>query len=142
MTVTEPAIGSTPQVDAPAAPHILEEGLIAGSVHLLRRAGIVLVVQVVGAGLAYGLQVLLARLLGASDFGIYTYVFVWVTFVSLVAGLGFPAASIRFLPVYRIKEDWPRIHGFLSSTAKITLLSAIAIATCGIVGAEALHAAR
>ena len=141
MTVTEPAIGSTPQVDAPAAPHILEEGLIAGSVHLLRRAGIVLVVQVVGAGLAYGLQVLLARLLGASDFGIYTYVFVWVTFVSLVAGLGFPAASIRFLPVYRIKEDWPRIHGFVSSTSKITLLSAIAIATCGIVGAEALHAA-
>ena len=120
---------------------LLEEGLIAGSVHLLRRAGIVLFVQVLGAGLAYGLQVLLARLLGASDFGIYTYVFVWVTFVSLIAGLGFPAASVRFLPVYRVKEDWPRILGFVRSSSKITLVSAVAIALLGAVGAELLHVA-
>jgi O-antigen/teichoic acid export membrane protein len=135
------AVRSGPQVaDVEAAP-LLEEGLIAGSVHLLRRAGIVLVVQVFGAGLAYGLQVLLARLLGASDFGIYTYVFVWVTFVSLIAGLGFPAASVRFLPVYRVKEDWPRIQGFVRSTSKITLLTAVAIALFGAVGVEVLHAA-
>ena len=72
-------------------PDLLEDGLIAGSLNLVRRAGLVLVIQVVGAGLSYGLQVLLARLLNASYYGIYTYVFVWATFVALIAGIGFPA---------------------------------------------------
>jgi O-antigen/teichoic acid export membrane protein len=140
VTTDRLAVSSAQEADTQKAPDLLEEGLIAGSMHLVRRAGVVLVVQVLGAGLAYGLQVLLARLLGASDFGIYTYVFVWVTFVSLLAGLGFPAASVRFLPVYRVKEDWSRIHGFVGATSKITLLTAIAIALCGAVGAEVLHA--
>jgi O-antigen/teichoic acid export membrane protein len=107
---------------------------------MVRRAGVVLVVQVLGAGLAYGLQVLLARLLGASDYGLYTYVYVWVSFVSLLAGLGFPAASVRFLPVYQVNEDWPRIHGFVRSTSRFTYATAIAIAVCAAAVAEALHA--
>jgi O-antigen/teichoic acid export membrane protein len=126
--------------DGGDAPHLLDEGLIAGSLHLVRRAGIVLVVQVAGAGLAYGLQVLLARLLHASDYGIYTYVYVWVTFVSLLAGLGFPAASVRFLPVYRVREDWSRIHGFVRSTSKFTFATGAAIALCAVLGAQLLHA--
>jgi O-antigen/teichoic acid export membrane protein len=134
------AVTSDSHVDTSDAPNLLDEGLIAGSLHLVRRAGIVLVVQVVGAGVSYGLQVLLARLLGASHYGIYTYVFVWVGFVSLLAGLGFPAASVRFLPVYRVKEDWPRIHGFVRATSRITFTTAIAIVLCAIGAAEMLHA--
>jgi O-antigen/teichoic acid export membrane protein len=134
-TVTPDSHGDTND-----APQLLDEGLIAGSLHLVRRAGVVLVVQVVGAGLSYGSQVLLARLLGASDYGVYTYVFVWVTFIALLAGLGFPAASVRFLPVYRVNEDWPRIHGFVRSTSKFTFATAIAIAVCAVIAAEVLHA--
>jgi O-antigen/teichoic acid export membrane protein len=134
-TVTSDSHGDTSD-----EPRLLDEGLITGSLHLVRQAGIVLVVQVVGAGLTYGLQVLLARLLGASHYGIYTYVFVWAGFVSLLAGLGFPAASVRFLPVYRLNEDWPRIHGFVRSTSRFTFGTGIAIALCAIVSADALHA--
>ena len=112
---------------------------IAGLVGLLRGAGVVLVIQVAGAGLAYLLQVLLARLLGASGYGIYASAFVWVGFVALLAGLGFPAASIRFLPVYRARGDWARIRGFLRSTSRITFASAIAVALVGVVVAELLR---
>jgi O-antigen/teichoic acid export membrane protein len=137
----EAAVTSTAGVESGVdRPQILDEGLIASSLHLVRQAGVVLVVQVVGAGVSYGLQVLLARLLHASDYGIYTYVFVWVTFVSLLAGLGFPAASIRFLPVYRIKEDWPRIHGFVRWASRMTFATAIGIALCGVISVEVLHA--
>lgn len=139
-TASRAVVSPSPQAAANSAPSLLDEGLIAGSVHLLRRAGVVLVVQVVGAGLAYGLQVLLARLMGVSDYGVYTYVYVWVTFVSLLAGLGFPAASIRFLPVYRVQGDWPRIRGFMRSTSRFTYLTAIAITLCAIVLAEGLSA--
>ena len=120
-------------------PQLLNEGLIASSLHLVRQAGVVLVVQVVGAGFSYGMQVLLARLLHASDYGVYTYVFVWVTFVSLLAGLGFPAASIRFLPVYRVKDDWPRIDGFLRWASRVTFATAIGVALCGVISVEVLH---
>ncbi len=136
-------LGAVPRVvAAPLAstPETLDDaGSIAGSRQLVRRAGVVLVIQVAGAGLAYGLQVLLARLLGASGYGIYAYVFVWVGFVALLSGLGFPAASVRFLPVYRVKEDWPRILGFVRSTSRITFASAIVVALAGVTFAEVFH---
>ena len=122
------------------APNLLDERLITATFHLVQRAGLVLVVQVVGAGLSYGLQVLLARLLGASHYGVYSYVLVWVSFVSLVAGLGFPAASVRFLPVYRIKEDWSRIQGYIQAASKLTFVTGIAIALCALGVTEVLHA--
>jgi O-antigen/teichoic acid export membrane protein len=127
------------QADIDDTPQLIDEGLIANTLHLVRQAGVVLIVQIIGAGLSYGLQVLLARLLHASDYGVYTYVFVWVTFISLLAGLGFPAASIRFLPVYRVQQDWPRIHGFVRSASRMTFATAIGIALCGVVSAYVLH---
>lgn len=120
---------------------VLDDGPITGFLHLMRRAGVVFVVQSIGAGCTYGVQVLLARLLGAAPYGVYAYVLVWVGFASLVAGLGFPAASLRFLPVYRVKEDWPRFHGFVRATAKLTLTTAIAITLLGLGAAVILHAA-
>jgi O-antigen/teichoic acid export membrane protein len=140
--LTEPRAAVPPdsRVESDDTPRLLNEGLIASSLHLVRQAGMVLVVQVVGAGISYGLQVLLARLLHASDYGIYTYVLVWITFVSLLAGLGFPAAGIRFLPVYRVKGDWPRIYGFLRWASRVTFATAIGIALCGAISVEVLHA--
>ena len=126
-------------IDETEGPELFDEGLFAGSVRLVQRAGIALVVQVIGAGLSYASQVLLARLLGASNYGVYTYVFVWVTFVSLLAGLGFPAASVRFLPVYRVKQDWARISGFTRSKSKFTFATAIAITLVAVVSALLLH---
>jgi O-antigen/teichoic acid export membrane protein len=136
-TVTSDSHGDT---GATQSPQLLDEGLLAGSLHLVRRAGVVLVVQVVGAGLSYGSQVLLARLLGASDYGTYTYVFVWVTFVSLLAGLGFPAASVRFLPIYQMRQDWARVDGFMQSTSRFTFLTAILVALFAAASAFVLHA--
>jgi O-antigen/teichoic acid export membrane protein len=103
-------------------------GLLSGSRRLTHRAGIVLVIQVVGAGLAYLLQVLLARLLGANGYGIYSYVFICASFVALAAGLGLPAAAVRYLPVYRMRGDWGRIHGFLRLSRVATFTTAVAVA--------------
>ena len=122
------------------APSLLDEGSITGFLHLVRRAGVVLVVQVIGAGCSYAVQVLLARMLGASHYGIYAYVIVWVGFASLIAGLGFPAASIRFLPVYRVKEDWPRFNGFVRVTSKLTFATAAVMVLCALGAAALLHA--
>jgi O-antigen/teichoic acid export membrane protein len=104
------------------------QGLLSGSLGMVRRAGIVLVVQVAGAGLAYLLQVLLARLLGAHGYGVYSYVFICGTFAALLAGLGLPAAAVRYLPVYRMSRDWERMRGFTRLSRIATFSMAIATA--------------
>ncbi|MGH6740089.1 MAG: flippase, partial [Bradyrhizobium sp.] len=43
-----------------------------------RLAGIIFIIRVLSAGLAYLSQILLARWMGGSDYGIYVYVWTWV----------------------------------------------------------------
>ncbi len=83
-------------------------------------------VQVAGAGLAYLQQVLLARLLGASGYGVYTYIYLYAGFAALLAGLGLPAASVRFLPAYRVKAEAARMRAFASSALRLTCTTAAA----------------
>jgi O-antigen/teichoic acid export membrane protein len=109
-------------------------------IQLVSRAGVVFVVQVVGAGLAYAVQVLLARFLGAAPYGLYAYTIVWVGFAALLAGLGLPAASIRFLPVYSESGDWGRVRGFMRTITRATFSSAIAMSAIAVVIAVVLHA--
>lgn len=118
-----------------------DEGLTTGSLAFVRRAGgVVFAVQVAGAGLAYAQQVLLARLLGASHYGLYTYVFVYASFAALIAGLGLPAASVRFLPTYRLRDEASRLDGFVASALRLTYRTALcATLTAGAV-ALLLHA--
>jgi len=137
--VLEPGPRDVSASEEVAPSPIDEQFLAVGSLRVLQRAALALTVQVVGAGLSYGVQVLLARLLGTSHYGVYAYVLVWVTFASLIAGLGFPAASVRFLPVYAVTEDWARLRGFKRTTSKITFATGIAAALCGLAAAEALH---
>jgi O-antigen/teichoic acid export membrane protein len=64
----------------------LFEGLSGDSLGaiLVRGASGTLVVKVLGAVLMFGLQILLARLLGGEQFGIYVYVLTWVNALVLV----------------------------------------------------------
>lgn len=137
---TKVKIESDSRLDTRDQADVFDDGLITASFRLVQRAGLVLVIQVVGAGLSYALQVVLARLLGASHYGVYSYVLVWVSFASLVAGLGFPAASVRFLPVYRVKEDWSRIRGYVHATSRLTFATGVAIALCTLGVTATLHA--
>jgi O-antigen/teichoic acid export membrane protein len=111
---------------------VLVDRGMTGFLHLVQRAGVVFAVQSIGAGISYGLQILLARLLGVASYGLYSYVIVWIMFGSLIAGLGFPAASVRFLPEYRAKGDWPRFHGFVRAASVATIGSAVLLAAIAI----------
>jgi O-antigen/teichoic acid export membrane protein len=114
-------------------------GALTSFVELLKRAGIVLAVQVVGAGMSYMLQILLARLLGVSDFGMYSYLVVGLTFAALLAGLGFPAASVRFIPQYRINGEHARLRGFLRTAVTVTFATAVAGTALILIILELLH---
>jgi O-antigen/teichoic acid export membrane protein len=100
-------------------------GLIAT---LLRGASAALGVQIVSVGVNYLAQVLLARWLGAAEYGVLEY----VTTISLVLGfgasLGLPAIVLRFVSEYRVKQDWASLRGILIGSWWQTLGAGIAVA--------------
>jgi len=69
------------------------------------------IVNVLSAGVGFLCHVLLARLLGRRDYGIYAYAFSWMTLLGLLATVGLDGAFRRFLPVYRAQGDWAAFRG-------------------------------
>ena len=86
----------------------------AGLAGRVARGGVAaLVIHVGGAGLTYGAQLLIARTVGADGFGIYAYVFAWMTVLAYGAALGFDVAMLRFVPAYRTQEAWSLLRGVI-----------------------------
>ena len=93
-----------------------------------RGAVLALAVQVAGAGLGYLLQVALARWMGLTQFGTYTYLMAWATVLALLAGLGFPLSVLRFIPEYRALGDHARLCGLVRTSRRATLAVGAALA--------------
>ncbi|MDO9127068.1 MAG: oligosaccharide flippase family protein, partial [Parvibaculum sp.] len=80
-----------------------------GDAHLagvVRGAAFVMGIRVAGAAIALLSQVLLARWMGAFEYGIFAYVWVWVVILGIVVPMGFGTSVLRFVPEYRTKERW------------------------------------
>ncbi len=66
-------------------------------------------IRIASAALAFFSQVLLARWLGTFDFGVYTYVWVWINVLGTLCTVGLSSTSVRFLAEYAK----PHLHGLL-----------------------------
>lgn len=117
-------------------PQVLERlrGGDVGAI-LARGASAFLVVQVLGLGVSFGLQVLLARAMGAESYGTYVYVASWMALLLLVCRMGFGTASLRFVAAFRAQGDWPRLRGYLRTSQRV-----VGLASLGVAGATALVA--
>ena len=96
---------------------------------VVRSAASVMTIRILGAGLAYALQVLLARWLGAFEFGIYAYAWVWVSLLSTLTPLGLNGSVLRFIPEYLSKQQWGLARGFFNFSRWAVFVSA----TCAVV---------
>lgn len=98
-----------------------------------RAASLAFLIRVANAALAYISQILMARWMGAFEFGIYVYVWTWVLLIGTVADLGFAVAAQHFIPRYASKSEFGLVRGFISTTRwaptlVVTLLAAAAAA--------------
>src|ERR1700748_1898445 len=100
-----------------------------------RLAGTIFLIRVVSAGMAYASQILLARWMGGSDYGIYVYVWTWVLLRGSMMDFGISASAQKIIPEYRASGDDALLRGFLSGSRWMTgLVSAIvALALAGLV---------
>ncbi len=96
-----------------------------------RSALVVLAIRVLGAGLAYGVQVVLARLLGKAEYGVYAAVWVWVAILGHGALWGFGQSVYRFVPHHRASGEPDLARGFLLGGALFVLASALLVAALG-----------
>ncbi|MBY5801881.1 lipopolysaccharide biosynthesis protein [Rhizobium leguminosarum] len=91
-------------------------------------------IRILSAALAFVSQIVLARLMGEYEYGIFVFVWVLVVVFGDLSCLGFHTAIVRFLPQYRAAGAFEEIRG-LTGTARIfALLSGTAVLAVGMLG--------
>lgn len=73
------------------------------------------------------LQVVLARKMGKSDFGVYSYAMSWVFLLTVVSGIALDTATLRFVSAYRATKSWGFMRGFIQRSYEWTIACAIAV---------------
>jgi O-antigen/teichoic acid export membrane protein len=76
-------------------------------------------IYAVGAVLVFLTQILLARLMGPAEYGMYYYAFSWLVVIALFSQFGFDQALLRFMPVYAHDKDWPSARGILNMGGRL-----------------------
>jgi O-antigen/teichoic acid export membrane protein len=100
-------------------------GLLGGSgeASVTRRlAGTIFIIRVISAALAYLSQILLARWMGGSDYGVYVYVWTWVLLLGSMMDFGISASAQKIIPEYRTRGEHALLRGFLSGSRWMTLI--------------------
>ena len=100
---------------------------------LARGTGTALAIHIISAGVIYASQVWLARWMGSTEYGIYDYVTTVGLVGAFMAGLGLPAAVLRFVSAYQIQEDWPHLWGIILGSWRQTLVIGLVASGCSTV---------
>src|SRR3954466_9905391 len=86
-----------------------------------RLAGTIFIIRLFSAALAYFSQILLARWMGGSDYGVFVYVWTWVLLLGSMMDFGISASAQKIIPEYRTRGEHALLRGFLSGSRWLTL---------------------
>jgi O-antigen/teichoic acid export membrane protein len=110
--------------------------LHASSLQLLRRgASGAFVVSVCGTGVSFLANLVMARVIGRQEFGVYALMFSWVSVLAVVAQAGQDISMIRLLPFYIREGAWGEVRGLRRGVGAIVLAlsGCIALGGCAVV---------
>lgn len=81
-------------------------------------------------------NILLARLLGAAEYGVYAYALAVVTMAGIPAVIGLPPAIVQQVAVLETRADWGLLRGYLvwANTAGLALSGVLAALGAIIIG--------
>src|ERR1043165_886557 len=88
-----------------------------------RLAGTIFIIRVLSAMLAYASQILLARWMGGSDYGVYVYVWTWVLLLGSMMDFGISASAQKIIPEYRTRGEHALLRGFLTGGRWLTFVA-------------------
>lgn len=78
-----------------------------------------LFISAAGAALSLGVHLLLARVLGKTEYGRYVFALAWMNVLVLVGKFELDTASVRFVGAYTGTEQWAFLRGFLRRSTQI-----------------------
>ncbi|QPC91658.1 lipopolysaccharide biosynthesis protein [Mesorhizobium sp. INR15] len=111
------AIGGTASTATHAGSHDVGRRLVHASIFAL-------LVYIGGAGLTSMAQLGIARLVGATSYGIYSYTLAWSTVLASLSMLGFNVSLLRFVPAYRAAGRLDLARGVIIFALRWSLLAA------------------
>ena len=89
-------------------------------------------IRIASAAIAFLTQIVLARVMGEFEYGIFVFVWALIVIVGDMSCLGFHTTVVRFLPDYAGRSAHAEIRG-LTATARIfAMLSSTALAAAGL----------
>lgn len=103
-----------------------------------RGAMAVFAVRVASAGLLYLTQVVLARWMGASEFGSYVLAWTWVLVLGGLSHLGLAMATIRLLPEYAVTDRQGLALGLQRGGRRVALAVGTFVALLGLAAVHLL----
>ncbi|QFY62473.1 oligosaccharide flippase family protein [Rhizobium grahamii] len=93
-------------------------------------------IRIASAALAFLSQIVLARMMGEYEYGIFVFVWVLIVLFGDLSCLGFHTAIVRFLPQYRAAGAYAEIRGLTGTARVFGLISGTIVLAIGMI---ALH---
>jgi O-antigen/teichoic acid export membrane protein len=94
---------------------------------LIKSTSATFLLKIIFTGLGFITHVLLARLLGAANYGSYAYIMAWIGLLAIPATLGFNQLLIREIAIYRVRENWENMQGLLRFSNRLILWFSITL---------------
>lgn len=87
------------------------------------------------SALTFLTSILLARVLGKSGFGVYTYSIVWAYLLSVPATMGFDNFVVKQVAVYQLQSSWRLMNGLLKWATRTVIISSVVVSLLAILAA-------
>jgi O-antigen/teichoic acid export membrane protein len=94
---------------------------------LWRGSAIALLISVTSVALRWAIQVLVARWIGVSAFGHYSYALAIAQIFAVVAGLGLGPSAVKLIPDYAARARWALLRGFVRRSRGLTALAGLGL---------------
>ena len=88
-------------------------------------------IRIAAAGFAYLAQVMMARLMGTTEYGIFAAISVWIAILGHSATLGFSQGACRFIPADQAGGDLDTVRGFVRGGAALSAAGGLLVAGLG-----------
>ncbi|WP_461516542.1 flippase [Porticoccus sp.] len=100
-----------------------------------QKSAIAFALKIVGVALAFGFNLVLARLLGAEGVGVYSLAFTIITIAAIVGRFGLDGAVTRFVAARASESDWSGVKGVVRNALCLTLLMSLLLVLVIVVSA-------
>ena len=80
---------------------------------LSTQAGLIMGIKIAAAGTAFAVQIPLARILGAAEYGAYALLISWVLVIAVFMRMGMDAVMVRYVAVYGAQQQYALMRGVM-----------------------------